>query len=65
MIRRRIAVGAIALALIGVGVRQPTADLRIVTHDVGDLQPHRVQAAIDLGVVAVRLLVTWTARQVR
>lgn len=49
-----------ALALVAV-VRHPTADIQILTHDAGDPAPHRIQAALDLGVVAIKLLVTWTA----
>lgn len=61
MRRRRMMTGIVAaLALIAV-VRHPTADIRIQTHDIGDPAPHRVQAALDLGIVAVRLLVTWTS----
>jgi hypothetical protein len=64
MNRRRVAIVAAAVALVAVGTRQPTADIRILTHDVRDLQPARMQAAIDLGLVGVNLLVTWT-RQLR
>ncbi|HEX7849241.1 MAG TPA: hypothetical protein VF485_05855 [Sphingomonas sp.] len=60
--RRRGAMVAIAaaLALIAV-VRHPTADIEILTHRVGDPAPHRIQAAVDLGVVAVKFLLTWTS----
>jgi hypothetical protein len=34
-----------------------------LTHDIGDPQPHRVQAALDLGLVGVSILYTWTARR--
>jgi len=53
-----------ALVLAFAAVRHPSADIRILTHDVGDRSPVRVQAAIDLGVVAVSVLVTWTKRLV-
>ena len=65
MDRRRIALVAGALALIAVAARHPTADITVLTHDAGDLAPHRVQAAIDLGMVGVNVLVTWTAHQLR
>ena len=64
MNRRRVAVVAAVAALIAVGARQPTADIRILTHDARDLQPGQVRAAIDLGLVGINLLVTWT-RQLR
>ena len=60
--RRRsaiVAVGAL-LALIAVA-RHPTADIEILTHRDGDPAPHRIQAAVDLGVVAVKFLLTWTS----
>lgn len=56
-----ILVGAILLAL---AVRHPSADIRILTHDVADPAPHRIQAALDLGLVGVSVLITWTARRI-
>lgn len=56
--RTIVAVGAL-LALVAI-VRHPTADIEILTHRDGDPTPHRVQAAVDLGVVAVKFLLTWT-----
>ncbi len=53
-----MAVGAL-LALVAI-VRHPTADIEILTHRDGDPTPHRIQAAVDLGVVAVKFLLTWT-----
>ena len=62
MRRRRTIAAALALMLAGVAVvRHPTADIQILTHDATDPSPHKVQAALDLGIVAVKLLVTWTA----
>lgn len=65
MQRRRIAFGVAALLLAVIAARHPTADIRILTHDAGDVQPRRVQAALDLGLVGVSVLVTWTAHQLR
>lgn len=62
--RRMNVVLLAALVLAFAAVRHPSADIRILTHDVGDRSPVRVQAAIDLGVVAVSVLVTWTKRLV-
>lgn len=56
-----LAGGALAL----VAVRHPTADIRLITHDVGDPAPRRMQAAIDLGLVGVSVLYTWTVRSLR
>ena len=59
--RRRSAVVAMGTLLVLVAVaRHPTADIEILTHRVGDPTPHRIQAAVDLGVVAVKFLLTWT-----
>lgn len=59
--RRRNAMVALAavLALVAVA-RHPTADIEILTHRDGDPTPHRIQAAVDLGVIAVKFLLTWT-----
>jgi len=43
-------------------VRHPTANIRIVTHDIGDPTPRKIEAAVDTGVFALSVLVTWTAR---
>ena len=61
--RRTILIVAGALALVAVA-RHPTADIEILTHRAGDPAPHRIQAAVDLGVVAVKFLLTWTAGRV-
>lgn len=58
---RRIAL-FLACALVVVAVaRHPSANLRILLHDPADLAPHRVQAAVDLGVMAFSVLITWTS----
>lgn len=57
--RRKVLVVAIAVLAL-VAARHPTADIRLVTHDIGDPTPHRFQAAIDLGLVGVSFLYTWT-----
>ncbi|MEI5688566.1 hypothetical protein [Sphingomonas kyungheensis] len=59
--QRKWAVAGIALLAV-VAVRHPTPDIRLLTHDIGDPRPHRFQAAIDLGLVGVSVLYTWTAR---
>jgi hypothetical protein len=60
--RRKLALAGLA-ALAIVAVRHPTPDIRLLTHDVGDTRPHRVQAAIDLGLVGFSILYTWTAQR--
>ena len=58
--RRALVVAGIALAVVA--VRHPTADIEVVTHDIGDPAPHRFRAAIDFGLVAISFLYTWTQR---
>jgi hypothetical protein len=60
--RRRKGLIALALLVAALAARHPTADFRLVTHDIGDPQPHRVQAAVDLGLVGVSFLYTWSRR---
>lgn len=62
--KRRIVLagGAAAALLVFAALPHPTADIRIITHDVTDTAPRKVQAAVDLGVVAVSFLYTWTAK---
>jgi len=60
---RRIALfGTLALVMV-LAMRHPSADLRILLHDRADLAPHRVQAAVDLGVMCVSVLITWTSHR--
>ena len=61
--RRTILIAAAMLAIIA-AARHPTADIEILTHQAGDPAPHKVQAAVDLGIVAVKFLLTWTAGRV-
>ena len=61
MRNRRIAIFVALALLVVAAMRHPSADLRIQLHDPADLAPHRVQAAIDVGVMAVSVLVTWTS----
>ena len=53
---------AAAVALIAVASPQHHADIEILTHRQNDLAPQRVQAVVDLGLVAVSVLVTWSQR---
>jgi hypothetical protein len=49
--------GAVSL----IALRHPAPNIRLITHDIGDQSPHRFQAAIDLGLVGISFLYTWTA----
>jgi len=63
--RQKAVLAGIALLLAAMALHHPSADIRILTHESGDAQPHRMQAAIDTGLFAVNLLITWTAKTVR
>jgi hypothetical protein len=60
--RRFWILGLGALAVVAVAVERPHADIRILTHAQGDLAPQRLQAAIDLGLVGISFLVTWSKK---
>lgn len=63
MRNRRIMLAMVAAgATLAMAARHPTADIRVLTHQTGDPAPRRFQAAIEVGLVGVRLLYTWTAR---
>ncbi len=63
--RRGTLIGAGLIALAMVAVRHPTVDLQLVTHDSRDKSPHRMQAAVDFGLVGVSVLYTWTVNRLR
>lgn len=64
MRRRRVFLMLGVLALAVMLIRHPSADLRIITHDITDPAPRRLEAALDMGVFAMSLIVTWTARSI-
>lgn len=64
MRERRIWLGVAAAVLLLLGTRHPSANIRILTHDVADRAPMRIQAALDLGVFGVSVLITWTKKLV-
>jgi hypothetical protein len=64
MRRRQTILIAVAMLAVVAAARHPTADIEILTHQAGDPAPHKVQAAVDLGIVAVKFLLTWTAGRV-
>lgn len=61
---RRTAIAAIALLLLALtAMRHPSADIRVITHQAGDPAPREVKAAVDLGVMAFSVLITWTGKR--
>lgn len=62
MQRRRIWLICGMLVLAVMLVRHPTANIHIIMHDVSDPAPHKIEAVVDLGLFALSLLVTWTAK---
>jgi len=65
MSHRRTALVVAALALAVVSVRHPSANIQVLTHEASDPMPHRFQAAVDTGLMAVSVLVTWTSHLAR
>lgn len=64
--RHRFPIVVLLIALVAVAaVRHPTASIRVLTHDAGDPAPARVQAAVDLGLVGLSVLVTWSRHLAR
>ncbi|WP_242139501.1 hypothetical protein [Sphingomonas sp. TREG-RG-20F-R18-01] len=61
---RRVMLGFCALLAIAALARHPTADIRVLTHQAADPMPHQVKAALDLGVLGISILYTWTAHPV-
>jgi hypothetical protein len=61
MRERRLTLAVVAALLLALAWRHPTANIEILTQDQGDLAPHQMHAAIDVGVAAVSVLVTWTS----
>lgn len=57
--------GAGALAVLSMAVAHPHADFEVLTHRADDPSPARVHAAVDLGVLAVSVLVTWSRQFAR
>lgn len=63
--RRGTLVIAGLVALTALSVRHPTIDVQLVTHDSRDPSPHRMQAAVDLGLIGISVLYTWTVNRLR
>lgn len=61
--RNRIIVmlGAAALLLISLATDR-RADIAVALQRQGDPSPQRVEAVVDIGLVAVSVLVTWSRR---
>lgn len=61
--RRLITVAVAGFALAALAAHHPSADIRLMTHDLADPAPRRMQAAIDIGLASISVLYTWTARR--
>lgn len=60
---RRLALAVAGAAVLLLAVRHPSAKLELITHEANDPAPHRVQAAVDLGLIGVSVLYTWTVKR--
>ena len=64
--RGRRVLPIVGLVLLAIVIARPlSADVRILAHRSDDRSPHRIAAAIDMGVLALSLLITWTDRAKR
>ncbi|HVF93486.1 MAG TPA: hypothetical protein VM900_04155 [Sphingomonas sp.] len=63
MRERRMVLAVAGAAMLLLAARHPTADIQLLTHDVSDPAPRRLQAAVDLGLVGVSVLYTWTVKR--
>ena len=61
--KRKVGLIAGGMIVVALAWQTPTASLKIQMHDVTDVAPRKVEAAVDLGIAAVSLLVTWTAKR--
>jgi hypothetical protein len=65
MERRRIGLAfALGVLLLSGLAMRPHANFELQMQDAADRAPHRMQAAVDLGVMAISVLITWTSRHV-
>lgn len=60
--KRKVGVIAGSALLVALAWKTPTSSLEIRTHDVTDVAPKKMEAALDLGIAAFSLLITWTQR---
>lgn len=60
--RRLIVAGAAAALLLMATAAPRHADFQILAAEKGDADPQRVHAAIDMGWMAVSVLITWTRK---
>ncbi|WP_431471007.1 hypothetical protein [Sphingosinithalassobacter sp. LHW66-3] len=64
--RRRIVLTVMGLLLVaGLAMKPPSADIRILAHSADDSAPSRMQAGVNIGLLAVSLLVTWSSKRLR
>jgi hypothetical protein len=63
MRERRIGLALLIVAIVLLAARHTSASIRIDTQDRGDPAPHSMQAAVDLGLVGVSLLWTWSSHR--
>ena len=63
--RKRAMAVLAAVAMLTLAAQQPTANIRLLTHDRTDPAPRVMKVAADLGVVGISVLYTWTVDSLR
>lgn len=66
MRHRKWGMAGLALMALAVLVARPaSADVRLMMHRINDPAPQQISAAVDLGLVAFSLLITWSTKRFR
>ena len=59
MARRRLEIIALAALILFAAAERPSIGIPAATYQVADFAPQRVETVRDLGLIAVKLAITW------
>ena len=59
MTRRRLEIIALAALILFAAAERPSVGTPATTYQVADFAPQRVETVRDLGLIAVKLAITW------